>query len=85
MLIVLPLDHVINYRYPWVLQVSPPALEVQNQLKAGFKHPEIHGCGKSHDLEGTVHGIRDPKEEWSWSVLFKFIEAHKNFPPYYAI
>ena len=54
-LIVLPLAHVSKYRGPWVLQGSSPALEVQDHVEAGFKHPEIHGCGKFHDLEGPVH------------------------------
>ena len=57
-----------------------PALEVQYHMEAGFKHPKLHGCGKFHDLEGPVHGVRDPKEEWSRALLFKFIEAHKTFP-----
>ena len=43
MLIVLPLALVTNYRGPWALQGIPPALEVQNQLEAGFKHPGLHG------------------------------------------
>ena len=49
-LIVSPLDHVSNYRGTWVLQVITPALEVQGYLEALFKHLEIHGCGKFHDL-----------------------------------
>ena len=53
-LIVLPLDHVPNYRYPWVLRGSPSAIEVHNQLEARFKHPELHGCRKLHELEGPV-------------------------------
>ena len=60
-LIVLTLAHVSNYKVPWVLRESSPALEVQNHMEAGFKHPELHGCDKFHDLEGPVHGLRDPK------------------------
>ena len=37
--------------------------------------------GKFHDLEGTVHRVRDPKEEWSRALMFKFIEAQKTFTP----
>ena len=48
--IVFPLAHVPNYKDPCVIQGNPPALEVQNQLEAGFKHPERHGYGKFHDL-----------------------------------
>ena len=80
-LIVSPLDHVSNYRGPWVLRGSHASLEVQDHLEARFKHPEIHGCGKFHDLEGPVHGVRDPKEDWSRALLFKFLEAQKTFPP----
>ena len=80
-LIVLTLAHVSNYRGPWVLRGSPPDLEVQDHLEARFKHPGLHGCGKFHDLEGTVHGLRDPKEEWSRSLWFKFLEAQKTFLP----
>ena len=60
-LIVLPLDHVSNYRGPWVLRGISQALEVQKHLEVGFKHPDLHGCGKFHYLEGPVHGVRDPK------------------------
>ena len=35
-LIVLPLDHVPNYRGHWVLRGILPDLEVYNQLEAGF-------------------------------------------------
>ena len=51
-LIVFPLDHVSNYIDPWVIQESSVSLEVQDHMEAGFKHPELHGCGKFHDLEG---------------------------------
>ena len=80
MLIVLPLAHVSNYRGPWVLWGSSPALEVQDHLEARFKHPELHGCGKFNDLEGPVHGVRDPKEEWSRALLFNFLDTQKTFP-----
>ena len=56
-------------------------LKVQDHMEAGFKHPELHGCGKFHDLEGPVHVVRYPKEEWSRTLLFKIIEAQKTFPP----
>ena len=56
-LIVLPLAHVTNYIGPWVLWMISPSLEVQEHLYAGFKYPELHGCVKFHDLEGTVHGV----------------------------
>ena len=68
-----------------MLQGSPPSLEVQNQLEAVFKHHDLHGCGKFHYLEGPVNGLRDPKEEWSRAVLFKFIGSHKTFPPCYEV
>ena len=54
-------------------------------MEARFKHPELHGCGKFHCLEGPVHGVQDPKEEWSRAILFKFIEPQENFPPCYAV
>ena len=28
-----------------------------------------------------MHGVQDPKEEWSRAVLFKFIEAQETFNP----
>ena len=56
-LIVSPLAHVSNYRGPCVLRWSSPDLEVKDHLEAGFKHPELHGCGKFHDLEGPVHEV----------------------------
>ena len=57
LLILLPVAHVPNYRGPCVLWGISQTLEVQDHLEAGFKHPEIHGCGKFHDLEGPVHGM----------------------------
>ena len=80
-LMCLPLAHVSNYRGPWVLQEISRALEVQNHLEDGFKHPELHRSGKFNDLEEPVHGVREPKEEWSRALLFKFIEAQNTFPP----
>ena len=80
-LIVLPLSHVSNYRGPWVIRSSYPSLEVQDHLEVGFKYPELHGCGKFHDLGGPVNGFRYPREYWSRAILFKFIGAQKTFPP----
>ena len=68
-----------------MLQGSSPDIEVQNHMEAGFKHPEIHGRGKVHDLEGPVNEEREPKEEWSRDLLFKFLEAQKTFPLCYAV
>ena len=44
-----------------MLQGSPSALEVQNQMEDGFKHPDLHGCRDLYDLEGPVHGVLYPK------------------------
>ena len=60
---------------------STPDLELHNQLEYISKNPELYGCRKIHDLEGPVHEVRDPKDEWIQAVLFRFIEAHKTFPP----
>ena len=79
-LIVLFLAHFSNYRGPWVLRGSSQYLEVQDHLEAGLKYLELHGCRKFHDLEGPVHGVQDPKEEWIRALLFKFTEAQKTFP-----
>ena len=80
-LMFLPLAYVSNYRGPWVIRGSYPALEVQKHMEAGFKNPDLHGCGKFHDLEGPVHGVRYPKEECSRDLMLKFIEAQKKIPP----
>ena len=80
-LIIFPMAYVSNYRGLWVLRGSSPALEVQDHLEARFKHPENHGCRKFHDLEGHVHGVRDPKEDWIRDLLFKFLDAKKTSPP----
>ena len=79
-LIVFSLVHVKNYRGPWVIQGSRSVLGVHNQLETGFKNPDIHGCRNFYDLEGTVHGVRDLKEDWIQAVLIKFIEAQETFP-----
>ena len=62
-----------------MIRGSPQALDVQDHLEAGSKHPELHGCRKFHDLEGPAHGVRYYKEEWSRYLLFKLIEAQN--PP----
>ena len=49
-LIVWPLAHVSSYRGTWLLRGIYPALEVQYHMEAGFKHPELHGCGKFHNV-----------------------------------
>ena len=79
MLIAFPLAHVSDYRGLWLLQGIPSALELQKKLEAWLKHPELHRCRKFHDLEGPVHGVGDPKEECSWDVMIKFIEAQEKF------
>ena len=84
-LIVSPMAYVSNYMGTWVLRGSSTSLEVQDHLEAGFKHPELHGCGKFHDLEGPVYGVRYPKEECIRALLFKFIEAQKPPTPCYAV
>ena len=80
LLAILPLDHVSKYRGPCVLQGSSLAIEIQDQLEAGFK-PELYVCGRFHDLEEPMHGVQDPKEEWSRALLLKFLESQKTFPP----
>ena len=80
-LIVLPMNHVSNYIGTWVLWGVSQALEVQNHLEAGLKHPKLYGCGGSHYLEGPLHGVQDPKEEWIRAFMFKSLEAQKTFPP----
>ena len=51
------------------------ALEIQDHLEAGFKNPELHGCGRFHELEGPIYRVLYPKEEWSRDIVLKFIEA----------
>ena len=80
-LIVLPLTHVENYRGPWTRRGSPEVNRLKNALEAGFRDPELHGSRKFHDVEGPVRGVRDPKEEWSRTLLFEFLEEQKRFPP----
>ena len=60
--IVLPLAHVSNYKSPWVLRESSPNLEAQDHLEARFKNPELHGCGKFHDLEGLDNSPVSPRD-----------------------
>ena len=44
-----------------MLRGISPALEAQDHLEAGFKHLELHRCGKFHELEGPVHEVQEPK------------------------
>ena len=81
MLIFLPMAHVSDCRGTWFLRGISQALEVQNHLESGFKHPELFGCGGFHYLEGPMHGVQDPKEEWIRALLFKSLEAQKTSPP----
>ena len=60
-LIVFTLDHVSNYRGPWVIRGSSTALEVQDHLEAGLKHTELHGCGKFQTWKGPCMECETPK------------------------
>ena len=80
-LIVLPLIHVQNYSGPWKQRSGQRADELENLLEAGFKLPGEHGCGKFHDLEGTMSCVRNTPEKWSGALLFEFLKEQRSFPP----
>ena len=57
---LLPPVRPFNGENETVVRGIYPAFELQDHLEARFKHPELHGCGKFHELEGPVYGVRDP-------------------------
>lgn len=81
LIIVLPLSYAPNYSGPWALRRGGEAGILERELEAGFKEPSLHGCRKFHDLAGSVSGLRDPKEGWSRTLLFQFLNKQKTFPP----
>ena len=80
-LIVLPITHVVGYRGPWTLRGSAAATQLGDQLEAGFKKLEEHGCKKLHDMEGPMPSLREGPEGWSGGLLRKFLEDTRSFPP----
>ena len=80
-LIVLPIAHVSGYRGAWTLRGSAAATQVSDQLEAGFKQLEEHGCQKFHDMEGPMPSLREGPEGWSGNLLRKFLEDARSFPP----
>ena len=58
------------------------AERTQNLLTRSFKIWNNYVPGELHELDGEVQGLWSTQEEWSRSVLFKFLAAQRNFPPY---
>ena len=84
-LIFLPLDHVSNYRGPWVLRGISQALEVQNHLEAGFKHPDLHGCGNFITWKCPCMECETSMSSGVGLFCSYFVRLRKPFPPCYAV
>ena len=81
LIIVLPLSHAPNYLGPWSIRRTGEAEVLERELEARFKDPTIHGSRKFYDLAGSLLGMRDPKERWSRTLLFEFLNQQRSFPP----
>ena len=80
--IVLPIVHVPRHRGPWVLRSSELSKHAAAELQSGFKHPEVRGAIKLHDLDCPVPSLREDPERWSGIVLREFLEtAARDHPP----
>jgi hypothetical protein len=80
-LIVLPFAYVENYRGPWTLRGDIRVATLENQLESGFKDPRHYGSAKFLDLERPVPSVWKDQEEWSGSLLRKFFDSARSFPP----
>ena len=83
LLIVLPLSHVPSYSGPWVAKGTEPAtrLESQCQRISTLWRDRRNGSEKLHDLEGKLPGLWNNAEEWVGSLLCKFFDKQRRFPP----
>ena len=79
--IVFPFAHVPNYRGPWSLKYSPETASLVRLLEAGFKDPAVNGSRKFYDVGGTMPDLWKSEEKWSGSLLRKFLNTQRTFPP----
>ena len=81
-IIVLPLVHVPRHHGPWVLRSSELSNNTAKELKGGFKHPEVWGQVKLHDLDCPVPSLRTEAGKGSGPVLREFLDtARTKHPP----
>ena len=82
-LVVLPLTFVQSYRGPWVAKGTDSVTRTERQLTRGFKiwRESSNDPRQLHELEGYVPGMWEGAEAWSRSVLLKFLDAQREFPP----
>eukprot|EP00956_Cyclotella_meneghiniana_P007532 scaffold10178_cov23-Cyclotella_meneghiniana.AAC.4 len=82
-LIVFPLTFVDSYKGPWLVKGSEQASHTEGTLDRGFKlwKEGRNDPNKLYELEGYMQGMWKGPEEWSRSVLLKFLDAAGQFPP----
>jgi hypothetical protein len=82
-LIVFPITFVPSYHGPWVVKGTDSVARTERLLSKGFKLWRESGndSGQLHELEGYVPGLWEGPEMWSRSVLLKFLDAQREFPP----
>jgi hypothetical protein len=83
-LIVFPITFVPSYHGPWVAKGTDITVaRTERLLSWGFKLWRESGndSGQLHELEGYVPGLWEGLEMWSRSILLKFLDAQREFPP----
>eukprot|EP00956_Cyclotella_meneghiniana_P032553 scaffold90111_cov54-Cyclotella_meneghiniana.AAC.2 len=82
-LIVFPLTFVDSYKGPWLVRGGEPASRIESALDKGFKiwKEGRHDPGKLYELEGYLQGMWKGPEDWSRSVLLKFLDEAGQLPP----
>ena len=63
-----------------MLRGISPALEVQDHVEAGFKHPELHGCGKFLTWKGLCMEYETLKRSGVGIFCSNFLRLRKPFP-----
>jgi hypothetical protein len=82
-LIVLPFAYVPDYRGPWLAKGTREATQLEsNASRVSRIWRDTRYAGKQlYDLEGQLSGLWKNSEEWLGSLLCKFFDDQRRFPP----
>jgi hypothetical protein len=82
-LIVLPFAYVPDYRGPWLAKGTGEATQLEsNASRVSRIWRDKQYAGKQlYDLEGQLPGVWESSEEWIGSLLCKFFDDQRRFPP----
>jgi hypothetical protein len=81
--IVLPFAYVPGYRGPWVAKGAREATGLESstaRVSRIWRNRKYEG-EQLHDVEGELQGMWNSSEEWIGSLLRKFFDTQRRFPP----